>query len=227
LTSKPTVLDEIDRRVIQLEMERLSLKSDADKEEDGASFSKNEAIQRLRKLDEELSDLKVKQDDLTAQWMAERGGVDAITTLKEKIASVKLDIEKAEREYDLNKAAELKYSTLPPMEKQLLALEAKAEVSSNQDGGEKMLRDTVEADDIANVIAVWTGIPPQRMLESERDRILKMGDKLKERVVGQDDAIEIVTEAIQRSRAGLNDPTKPIASLVFLGPVRLFILHNC
>jgi ATP-dependent Clp protease ATP-binding subunit ClpB len=83
-----------------------------------------------------------------------------------------------------------------------------------------MLRDTVEADDIANVIAVWTGIPPQRMLESERDRILKMGDKLKERVVGQDDAIEVCTEAIQRSRAGLNDPTKPIASLVFLGPVR-------
>jgi len=212
-------LDEIDRRVIQLQMERLSLQSDADKEDDGSSFSKNEAVQRLRKLDEELSELKIKQDDLTAQWMAERGGVDAITTLKEKIASVKLEVEKAEREYDLNKAAELKYSTLPPLEKQLDTLEAKAESSAVVEGGEKMLRDTVEADDIANVIAVWTGIPPQRMLESERDRILRMGDKLKERVVGQDDAIEIVTEAIQRSRAGLNDPTKPIASLVFLGPV--------
>ena len=220
LTSKPTVLDEIDRRVIQLQMERLSLKSDADKEEDGSSSSKNDAMQRLRKIDGELSELKIKQDELTTQWMAERGGVDAITTLKEKIASVKLEVEKAEREYDLNKAAELKYSTLPPLEKQLEALEAKAEASSGLEGGEKMLRDTVEADDIANVIAVWTGIPPQRMLESERDRILKMGDKLKERVVGQDDAIEVCTEAIQRSRAGLNDPTKPIASLVFLGPVR-------
>jgi len=218
LTSKPTVLDEIDRRVIQLQMERLSLQSDADKEEDGSSFNKNEALLRVRKLDDELSELKIKQDDLTAQWMAERGGVDAITSLKEKIASVKLEVEKAEREYDLNKAAELKYSTLPPLEKQLEALEAKAEASTDLEGGVKMLRDTVEADDIANVIAVWTGIPPQRMLESERDRILKMGDKLKERVVGQDNAIEVVTEAIQRSRAGLNDPTKPIASLVFLGP---------
>jgi len=220
LTSKPTVLDEIDRRVIQLEMERLSLKSDAEKDENDASFSVSDAGQRLRKLDEELSELKIKQDELNAKWIAERGGVDKITELKQKIGAVKLEIEKAERDYDLNRAAELKYSTLPPLEEELQSIENIAEKAQDIEGGEgtKMLRDTVEADDIANVIAVWTGIPPQRMLESERERILTMGDKLRERVIGQDEAIEIVTEAIQRSRAGLNDPTKPIASLVFLGP---------
>jgi len=220
LTSKPTILDEIDRRIIQLEMERLSLQSDAEKE--GPSTSN--ASSRLRKIDSELTALKVQQDDLTAKWMYERGGVDKITELKEKIAEVKLDIEKAERDYDLNVAAELKFSTLPPLEEELEELVKQAELESQKaveegdDDGVKMLRDEVVADDIADVISVWTGIPPQRMLESERDRILKMGDKLAERVVGQDEALEVVTEAIQRSRAGLNDPTKPIASLVFLGP---------
>ena len=220
LTSKPLILDEIYRRIIQLEMERLSLQSDADKDVDSASTS-NDAQKRLRKLDEELTNLKIQQDDLNMRWQSERGGVDKLKDLKEQIASVKLDIEKAERDYDLNRAAELKFSTLPPLEQELEKLVELAEsaTESPESGeGSKMLRDEVVADDIANVIAVWTGIPPQRMLESERDRILNMGDKLRERVIGQDDAIEVITEAIQRSRAGLNDPTKPIASLVFLGP---------
>jgi len=212
LTSKPTVLDEIDRRIIQLEMERLSLKSDAEEDKDGG------VNDRLKKLEEEINELKIQSDDLTMKWEAERGGVGRLQELKESIAAVKLDIERAERDYNLNEAAELKFAKLPKLEEELEKLEAASSTVGDIDDGSRMLRDEVTADDIANVIAVWTGIPPQRMLESERDRILKMGDVLRERVVGQDQAIEIVTEAIQRSRAGLNDPTKPIASLVFLGP---------
>lgn len=212
LTSKPTILDEIDRRIIQLEMERLSLTSDSEESSDSG------VTDRLRKIDGEITDLKVQSDELTLKWESEKGGVDKLQELKETIAQVMLDIEKAERDYNLNEAAELKFSKLPKLQEQLESLEDIAETKTDVESGEKMLRDEVTADDIANVIAVWTGIPPQRMLESERDRILKMGDVLGERVVGQSQAIEVVTEAIQRSRAGLNDPTKPIASLVFLGP---------
>jgi len=119
----------------------------------------------------------------------------------------------------LNQAAELKYSKLPPLVEELAILEKVAEEKGSSDGKEdRMLRDEVVADDIASVVAVWTGIPPTKLLESERDRILKMADTLKDRVIGQDEAIEVVTEAVQRSRAGLNDPSKPIASMVFLGP---------
>lgn len=213
LTSKPTILDEIDRKIIQLEMERLSLKSDAEDSNDAAVFD------RIRNLDNEIDSLRIRSDELTMKWEAERGGVDRLQDLKEEIAAVQLDIEKAERDYNLNEAAELKFSVLPKLEEELATLEAASEEAApDTANGEKMLRDEVTADDIANVIASWTGIPPQRMLESERDRILRMGEILGDRVVGQDEAIQVVTEAIQRSRAGLNDPTKPIASMVFLGP---------
>jgi ATP-dependent Clp protease ATP-binding subunit ClpB len=151
------------------------------------------------------------------RWLAEKGGVDRIKNLKNEIEAVSLEIEKCEREFDLNKAAELKYSTLPKFQKELAQLEALSE-EQNGFGGDRMLNDEVVADDIANVVAIWTGIPPNKLLESERDRILNMGENLRARVIGQDNAVEIVTEAIQRSRAGLNDPSKPIASLMFLGP---------
>jgi len=211
LTSKPMLLDEIDRKVIQLEMERLSLKSDS-VEGDNSSA----AYDRLRKLDFNISELKTQQEALNAKWQLERGGADRFKELQEKIAEVKLNIEKAERDYKLNDAAELKFATLPVLEEELNALEnAKTTDAGDTD---KMLNDEVTADDIASVIAVWTGIPASRMLEGERERILHMDEKLRERVVGQDEAIGVITEAIQRSRAGLNDPTKPIASLVFLGP---------
>ncbi|CAJ1934134.1 unnamed protein product [Cylindrotheca closterium] len=215
ITSKPTILDEIDRRIIQLEMERLSLQSDFDKDE---SVSKDGGV-RLMGIDKELEDLRKQQQELTNRWRAEKGGVDRIKDLKNEIAKVNVEIEKCEREFDLNKAAELKYSTLPSLLDELGKLEAIAEEDSLATGGaERMLRDEVIADDIANVVAIWTGIPPNKLLESERDRILNMGDNLRNRVIGQDDAIEVVTEAVQRSRAGLNDPSKPIASLIFLGP---------
>ena len=216
LTSKPELLDEIDRRIIQLEMERLSLKSDVEKSEDD---SKNVQIasERLYGIENELLQLRSQSEELTSRWMAEKGGVDRLKGIKEEIAEVTLEIEKCEREFDLNTAAELKYSRLPSLEAELAQLESITE-AQNEGNSDRMLRDEVVADDIANVVAIWTGIPPNKLLETEKDRILNMAENLKGRVIGQDEAIEVVTEAVQRSRAGLNDPTKPIASLIFLGP---------
>ena len=191
---------------------QFSLQSDVDKNHLAAD------VKRLEHLESELEKLKQEQADLNARWQAERGTVEGVNELQEKIAAVQLEIEKAEREYDLNKAAELKFSTLPQLEEQLERVKssdaAGAGGRGNSEDAERMLRDEVVADDIANVISVWTGIPTTKLLETERERVLHMADKLKERVVGQDEAIEIVTDAIQRSRAGLNDPSKPIASLV-------------
>jgi len=207
-------LDEVDRRIIQLEMERLSLESDYGSE---SKDTKGEA-KRIQDIDDELEKAKANQQELTERWMAERGAVEGITETREKIEKVKLDIERCEREFDLNKAAELKYSVLPPLEEQLEKLESISDGKVVIEEADRMLRDEVVAEDIAATIAAATGIPPQKLMESERDRILSMGDELRKRVVGQDEAIEAVTEAVQRSRAGLNDPSKPIASLIFLGP---------
>jgi ATP-dependent Clp protease ATP-binding subunit ClpB len=215
LTSKPTIIDEVDRKIIQLEMERLSIKSDVEKSQNQADF------QRLQMLESSLLQLYDQQADLNARWKAEREAVLGTNELQEKIAEVQLEIEKAEREYDLNKAAELKYGTLPTLEEQLERAKTKEADGSNETNNKDvkpMLRDEVVPDDIANVISVWTGIPSAKLLDTERDRVLNMADTLRERVVGQDEAIEIVTDAIQRSRAGMNDPTKPIASMIFLGP---------
>merc|ERR1712224_1154937 len=228
LTSKPTILDEIDRRIIQLEMERLSLKSDFDSnDENGSKDDKNDESVRLTGIDKELDDLRSQQQELNLKWMAEKGGVDRIKTIKSEIAEVNLEIDKCEREFDLNKAAELKYSTLPPLKQELANLEAIAEENGSTNDEERMLRDEVIADDIAAVVATWTGIPPTKLLEGERDRILHMADHLKDRVIGQDEAVGVVTEAVQRSRAGLNDPTKPIASMIFLGPTGIGKTELC
>ena len=223
ITSKPVIIDEIDRRIIQLEMERLSLQSDFDKDKEDRKSTVDESA-RLDKIESELEDLKNQQDELNLKWAAEKGGVNRVKDLREKIATVQLKIEKCEREFDLNKAAELKYSELPPLEEELEQLESMdSDGNDDAEESEKMLRDEVVADDIAAVVAVWTGIPPQKLMETERERILNMGDKIKERVVGQDNAVQVITDAVQRSRAGLNDPDKPIASFIFLGPtVRSF-----
>merc|ERR1711966_590379 len=163
------------------------------------------------------------QKDLTDRWMAEKQSSDGSIALQEQIASVKFEIEKAEREYDLEKAAELKYGTLPELEARLEAakpLEEERAQNAAEGAAEedKLLRDEVVAEDIADIISVWTGIPASKMMDSEKNKVLAMGSKLKERVVGQDEAVDTVTLSIQRSRAGLNDPSKPIASMVFLGP---------
>jgi len=199
-------------------MERLSLSSDFDSNRNDDEEDTNNGSVRLTGIDKELEDLRNQQQELNLKWMSEKGGVDRIKTIKSEIAEVNIEIEKCEREFDLNKAAELKYSTLPPLKEELASLEAIAEENGSTNDEERMLRDEVMADDIAAVVATWTGIPPSKLLEGERDRILHMADHLKDRVVGQDEAVGVVTEAVQRSRAGLNDPTKPIASMIFLGP---------
>ena len=207
-------------------MERLSLSSDQSKL-DPKSAEANQI--RLNDLDSEIDMLKIQQENLTERWMAEKGASDSYTGLQAQIAQVEFEIEKAEKEYDLQKAAELKYGTLPELQRKLEEAKPDEEEEdfANGDEEKKLIRDEVIAEDIANIISVWTGIPANKMLDSEKNKVLQMGAKLKERVVGQDEAIDMVTQAIQRSRAGLNDPTKPITSLIFLGPTGELTSTTC
>ena len=205
-TSKPDELDEIDRKVLQMEMEQLSLK----KETDPAS------LDRLGRLDRELADFKEDQSRLNAQWQAEKGGRDQIKELKEEIERVNLEIQQAERDYDLNKAAELKYGTLTNLNRRLQ--EAEAQTAQTQKSGSSLLREEVTEADIAEIISKWTGIPLSKLVESEMQKLLHLEDELHNRVVGQDEAVTAVADAIQRSRAGLADPNRPTASFIFLGP---------
>ncbi|MEO1001539.1 MAG: ATP-dependent chaperone ClpB [Cyanobacteria bacterium J06638_7] len=208
ITSKPEEIDELDRRILQLEMEKLSL----GRESDAASKD------RLERLDKELAELREQQSTLNAQWQAEKSSIDELSALKEEIEQVQLQVEQAKRNYDLNKAAELEYGTLAGLHKQLAAREAEL-ASGRGDGSEKaLLREEVTEDDIAEVIAKWTGIPVARLVQSEMEKLLQLEEHLHERVVGQSQAVTAVADAIQRSRAGLSDPNRPIASFLFLGP---------
>ena len=207
ITSKPEEIDEIDRKILQLEMEKLSL----GRESDAASQ------ERLQRLERELADLSEQQSTLNAQWQQEKGAIDELSALKEEIERVQLQVEQAKRSYDLNKAAELEYGTLAGLQKQLLAQEQA--LAETDDTAEKsLLREEVSEDDIAEVIAKWTGIPVAKLVQSEMEKLLKLEDQLHERVVGQHQAVTAVADAIQRSRAGLSDPNQPIASFLFLGP---------
>ena len=207
ITSKPEEIDEIDRKILQLEMEKLSL----GRESDAASQ------ERLQRLERELADLSEQQSTLNAQWQQEKGAIDELSALKEEIERVQLQVEQAKRSYDLNKAAELEYGTLAGLQKQLQAQEQA--LAETDDTAEKsLLREEVSEDDIAEVIAKWTGIPVAKLVQSEMEKLLKLEDQLHERVVGQHQAVTAVADAIQRSRAGLSDPNQPIASFLFLGP---------
>ncbi|KAH8511026.1 hypothetical protein H0E87_008535 [Populus deltoides] len=206
ITSKPTALDEINRSVLKLEMERLSLMNDTDK------ASKD----RLSRLDIELSLLKKKQAELTEQWEHEKSVMTCIQSIKEEIDRVNLEIQQAEREYDLNRAAELKYRSLSSLQRQLES--AEKELDEYIKSGKSMLREEVTGDDIAEIVSKWTGIPISKLKQSEREKLLHLEDELHKRVVGQDPAVKAVAEAIQRSRAGLSDPHRPIASFMFMGP---------
>ncbi len=206
ITSKPEELDEIDRKILQLEMERLSLQKETD------SASK----ERLERLEKELSDLKEQQSALNAQWQAEKEIIDQIQKLKEEIDRVNIEIQQAERDYDLNRAAELKYGKLTDLQRQLETAEAR--LAETQTSGKSMLREEVTEADIAEIISKWTGIPVSKLVESEMQKLLHLEEELHKRVVGQDEAVTAVADAIQRSRAGLADPNRPIASFIFLGP---------
>ncbi len=206
VTSKPEELDEIDRKILQLEMERLSLY----KESDLASK------ERLDRLDRELADLKETQSHLNAQWQQEKDLLEQRKALKEQIDQVELEIQQAERDYDLNKAAELKFGTLNQLHQKLKAIENT--ISTQQSSGQILLREEVTESDIAEIIAKWTGIPVSKLIASEMEKLLHLEDELHQRVIGQDEAVTAVADAIQRSRAGLADPNRPIASFIFLGP---------
>jgi ATP-dependent Clp protease ATP-binding subunit ClpB len=206
ITSKPEELDEINRKILQLEMERLSLQ----KESDRAS------VERLERLEKELANLKEEQRTLNAQWQSEKDVLNHIQSIKEEIDRVNVEIQQAERDYDLNKAAELKYSKLAQLQKSLQ--EAETQLAATQTSGKSLLREEVTESDIAEIISKWTGIPISKLVESEKEKLLHLEDELHERVVGQDEAVTAVADAIQRSRAGLSDPNRPTASFIFLGP---------
>ena len=209
ITSKPEQIDELDRRILQLEMEKLSL----GRESDAASRD------RLERLEKELADLGEQQSALNAQWQKEKGSIDELSSIKEEIEQVQLQIEQAKRSYDLNKAAELEYGTLATLLKKLAAKEEELTAAGSDGSREKsLLREEVTEDDIAEVIAKWTGIPVAKLVQSEMEKLLQLEDELHTRVIGQAQAVTAVADAIQRSRAGLSDPNRPIASFLFLGP---------
>ncbi|CAG9465004.1 unnamed protein product [Pedinophyceae sp. YPF-701] len=212
ITSKPVVLDELDRRILQLEMERLSL-------EKAARGGDRAAQGRLRALDGELGGLKREQQELNSRWVKEKEEMDSVQRIKAEIDRVNVEVQAAEREYDLSRAAELKYGTLNSLQKQLKEVQAKLEAAhKGPNASMRLLREEVTEEDVASVIARWTGIPVDRLQQSEQEKLLQLADHLHKRVVGQDEAVEAVADAIQRSRAGLADPNRPIASLMFLGP---------
>jgi len=205
IDSMPEEIDEIERRIKQLEIEQVALRKESD------APSK----ERLAKLKEELGNLKEQSTQLKARWQVEKDTIKQIRSVKEQMEQARLQAEKAERAGDLNKVAELRYGTLPALEKQLTALNEKlAELHKNG----ALLNEEVTESDIAEVVARWTGIPVTRMLESEKEKILHMADRLRQRVVGQEEAIEAVSFAVRRSRAGLSEETRPIGSFIFLGP---------
>ena len=206
ITSKPVELDEIDRRIMQLQMEELSLK----KEDDAASR------ERLTKIEQELANLMERQRELSARWQMEKDAIERLQSLKAERDAVKLQIEQAEQKYDLNRAAELKYGKLMELERQIQ--EQEAHLAKLQANGEPLLREQVTPEDIAEIVSRWTGIPVTSLMESEKQKLLRLEAHLHQRVVGQDEAVAAVAAAIRRARAGLKDPNRPIGSFLFMGP---------
>jgi ATP-dependent Clp protease ATP-binding subunit ClpB len=205
IDSMPAELDEISRRVMQLEIEREALK----KEKDKASQ------ERLAKLEKELADLKATGDALKAQWQTEKQSVQHLRDLREQIEQTKVAVEQAERQYDLNRAAELKYGKLNELERQLKAEEGRLH---EQKATNRLIKEEVGEEDIAAVVSRWTGVPVTRLLEGELQKLLHLDEELHKRVVGQDEAVTAVAEAVVRARSGLKDPNRPIGSFLFLGP---------
>ena len=205
IDSMPTELDEVSRRVMQLEIEREALR----KETDQASR------ERLGKLEKELADLKEEADQLKARWEVEKQAIGRLRGLKEESEKTKVAMEQAQREYDYNRAAELQYGKLAQLERDLAAEEARLR---GEDGQTRLLKEEVDEDDIAAVVSRWTGIPVARLLEGEKEKLLHLGEHLHKRLIGQDEAVQAVADAVIRARSGLKDPNRPIGSFIFLGP---------
>ena len=203
LDSMPAELDELSRKIMQMEIEEAALKKETDR------LSK----ERLEDLQKELAELHDKFAVGKAQWQNEKASVDKLSSLREEIEAVNRQIQDAQQKYDLNKAAELQYGKLPQLQKEL---EAEEEKVKNEDLS--LVHESVTEDEIARIVSKWTGIPVAKLTESERSKTLHLDEVLHKRVVGQDEAVEKVTDAIIRSKAGIKDPTKPIGSFLFLGP---------
>jgi ATP-dependent Clp protease ATP-binding subunit ClpB len=205
IDSMPTEIDEVERKILQLEIERQALKREADKA----------SKERLGRVEREIQTLRSSSEELKAHWKKEKEAIQKIRSLKEKIEATKVEEQQAQRSGDLNRAAELRYGVLTQLNKELEAENEKL-IALQKDT--KMLKEEVDAEDVAEVVAKWTGIPVSKMLEGEIQKLLKMEDRLKVRVIGQDRAIEVVSNAVRRARAGLQDPNRPIGSFIFLGP---------
>jgi ATP-dependent Clp protease ATP-binding subunit ClpB len=214
ITSKPSELEIVERRLMQLEMEKLSLEQEGTRSKSGAIFQA--AQERLQRIKQEIEELNPKKEELEQQWQTEKEVLEQINTLKEEENQVKLQIEQAERAYNLNKAAQLKYGRLENLQRELET--AETELQEIQSQGETLLRDQVTDADIAEVVAEWTGIPVNRLLEPERQKLLQLEQHLHQRVVGQQEAVTAVATAIRRARAGMKDPGRPIGSFLFMGP---------
>jgi ATP-dependent Clp protease ATP-binding subunit ClpB len=205
IDSMPAELDEITRRITRLEIEETALR----KEDDAASKK------RLEILRKELAELRSRADAMTAQWEAERQAIRRLQGMREELEQLRREIEQAERAYDLNRAAELRHGRLPELERRLRAEEERL---ADKHAVQRLLREEVTEDEIAAVVARWTGIPVNRLLETERDKLLRLDEVLHERVIGQDEAVRLVADAVIRARAGIKDPRRPIGSFIFLGP---------
>jgi ATP-dependent Clp protease ATP-binding subunit ClpB len=205
MDSKPEELDEVSRRIMQLEIEEAALKKERDK-------ASQERLETLRR---EIAELRGKADAMNAQWESEKGAIKKVQTLREEIEKVRRDIEVAEREYNLQQAAELKHGRLPELERRLHGEEERL---SSKQGGNRLLREEVTEEEIAEIISRWTGIPITRLVESEREKLLRLDEVLHKRVIGQDEAVQLVADAVIRARSGIKDPRRPIGSFIFLGP---------
>ena len=206
IDSLPTELDTVSRRVMQLQIEETALS----KEKDVASKA------RLSELKKEIQELRGKADAMRAQYDAEKQAISGVRALRGKIETLRREQDQAERRYDMNKAAELKYGAIPEAEKALAAEEAR--MQHGKQGGQRLLREEVTADEIAQIVSRWTGIPVSRLVEGEREKLLKLDQILHERVIGQEEAVQLVADAVIRARSGIKDPKRPIGSFLFLGP---------
>ncbi|PMP64407.1 MAG: ATP-dependent chaperone ClpB [Caldimicrobium thiodismutans] len=206
IDSMPTVIDEIKRKIKQLEIEKVALEKETDPK----------ARERYQKLLEQLEELRREAKELKAQWLKEKEIIQNIRKLKEKIDQLKIEAQQAERQGDLNRVAEIIYGQIPQLQKELE--KENERLSQIQKSGKRFLKEEVDEEDIAEIVSKWTGIPVKRLLESEREKLLKIEERLKERVVGQDHAISAVANALRRARAGLKDPNRPIGSFLFIGP---------
>jgi ATP-dependent Clp protease ATP-binding subunit ClpB len=205
IDSQPLELDQVTRRVMRMEIEEAAL----GKEDDAASRA------RLDELRRELADLRAEADAMRAQWEAERQAIRRVQALREEIEQVRLEAESAERAYDLHRAAELRHGRMPELERRLAA---ESEQLAKRQGGRQLLREMVTEEEIASIVARWTGIPVSRLVEGERQKLLRLDEILHERVVGQDEAVQLVADAVIRARSGVKDPRRPIGSFLFLGP---------